>query len=81
MVRRASDSARDEGGPMRTCRVILILAMWPIAPVLFVAFAFRQGAACVSVIHERREQPRAAVTREVLRDFVDLMTCADRFLS
>ena len=32
---------------MRTCRVILILAMWPIAPVLFVAFAFRQGAAYV----------------------------------
>ena len=63
MVRRASVSARDEGGPMRTCRVILILAMWPIAPVLFVAFAFRQGAAYVSVIHERREQPRAAVTR------------------
>ena len=62
MVRRTSVSARDEGGPMRTCRVILILAMRPIAPVLFVAFAFRQGAAHFSIFDERREQPRAAVT-------------------
>ena len=66
MVRRASVSARDKGGPMRTYRVILILAVWPIAPVLFavvcVAFAFRQGAAHVSVIHERRERARATVT-------------------
>ena len=63
MVRRASVSARDEGGGMRTCRVILILAVSPIAPVLFVAFAFRQGADYVSVIDERCEPPRAAVTR------------------
>ena len=48
---------------MRTCCVILILAVSPIAPVLFVAFAFRQGAAYVSVIDERCEPPRAAVTQ------------------
>ena len=63
MVRRASVSARDEGGGMRTCRVILILAVSPIAPVLFVAFAFCQGAAYVSVIKERCEPPQAAVTQ------------------
>ena len=34
MVRRASVSATDRGGAMRPCRLIVILALWPILSVL-----------------------------------------------
>ena len=50
------------GGGIRPCRVIFILAVWPVALVLFAGcVGFGKGAANVSVFDESCEPPRPQI--------------------
>ena len=50
-----------KGGAIRPCRVIFILAVWPVALELSFAFGFGEGAANVSVFDESCEPPRPQI--------------------
>ena len=70
MVRQASVSARDEGGgAMRPCRLIVILAAWPILPVLSSCMGVVSSSFVTQCLDDRR--PRFLM---VCCDFVNLLT-------